>query len=105
MKSVLMDFFDRHVLDAMLPMDVTVLCDLVEHLCGSVVLVRATVMHNMALPLSWLRALFPKFKHDPKLNRADVNPMLDKLVKTLQQFIKSLSMGVENQTSEFEQCF
>lgn len=86
----------------MLPIDASMLCDLVEYLCGSIVLVRANgAFHNVDLPLSWLRVLFPKLEPDPKLKRADIDQTLVKLVRTLAQFVDLLHVGAENKTSEF----
>lgn len=85
----------------MLPIDAGVLCDIIDYLCAIGVLVHAnTTLHNVHLPLSWFRNLFLKVERDPKLKPTVVNSIF-KLIKTLRQFINSLHMGIENQTSMF----
>ncbi|OBZ79120.1 TPR and ankyrin repeat-containing protein 1 [Grifola frondosa] len=50
--------FMKHVLDNQIPIDIAVLCDFLDHLCGSLVISvrfqRDSTLHDVTLPRSWL---------------------------------------------------
>lgn len=101
-KPVFIKFCDRHVTEKKISLSASVFCDLVDYLCASIVLVRAnTDLHNVHLPLSWFKVLFPKVERNPNLKPTDVNPTLFSLVKTLRQVVISLHNGIEPQIGEF----
>ncbi|KDR84732.1 hypothetical protein GALMADRAFT_260438 [Galerina marginata CBS 339.88] len=86
--------FLKHLLDNMLSIDATTLCETIEYLCGSIILVRnKMVLHNITLPRSWLQILLPKVNFDAKAPGLDVNPARDILVMALRQLIDSLHTG------------
>jgi hypothetical protein len=62
----------RHVVDKMLPIDVTTLCEVIDYLCGSIILVRANFyLHNMTLPRSWFITLLRRLKNIMKGAKTD----------------------------------
>lgn len=78
----------------MLPLDAIALCEMIEYLCGSIILIRNKLaLHNVSLPLSWLKNLLPGVDSDPKASAKDINPTLDTLVTVLRQLIGSMYMG------------
>ncbi|KAI0757675.1 hypothetical protein C8Q80DRAFT_1134839, partial [Daedaleopsis nitida] len=59
--------FLNHVLENKLHIDITLLCDLMDHLCGSMVLAirlqgSQGTLHDVTLPKSWLTRLLPKIE-------------------------------------------
>ncbi|KAJ7222624.1 hypothetical protein GGX14DRAFT_558715 [Mycena pura] len=49
--------FVRHIIISQLPINISVLCDVIEHLCACIVVAdrqQRWVIHDMTLPLSWL---------------------------------------------------
>ncbi|KAJ7671947.1 hypothetical protein B0H17DRAFT_1208872 [Mycena rosella] len=49
--------FARHVIQFQLPIHISVLCDVLEHLCACIIIagrLQRGVVHDMTLPLSWL---------------------------------------------------
>ena len=49
----------------MLPIDALVLCDVIDYLCGSVILVRVEYfLHNVTLPRSWFITLLSRLKRE-----------------------------------------
>ncbi|KAF8895020.1 hypothetical protein CPB84DRAFT_1782432 [Gymnopilus junonius] len=86
--------FVKHLLDNMLTLDAIALCELIDYLCGSIILIRNKLaLHNVTLPLSWLKNLLHRVNLDPKANEKDFNPTLDILVTVLRQLIDSMYMG------------
>ncbi|KAI1785582.1 hypothetical protein LXA43DRAFT_1185708 [Ganoderma leucocontextum] len=53
--------FMNHVLEKKVPIDIGVLCDFMDHLCGALILasrIRATgILHDVTLPKSWISRL------------------------------------------------
>lgn len=95
-------FVLRHILDTMLPIDANVLCDLIETMCGSLILIRkSSSFHNITLPLSWLNSLLHHNKLDLSVKILGINPMVNTLVTCLQQLIKSLHTGQQQLGRQF----
>jgi hypothetical protein len=74
----------RHVVAEMLPIDISLLCDFIEKLCGFLVLSKrlqlSSTLHNVTLPKSWLISLAKDIKShrasDTKLYSTFIEPML-----------------------------
>lgn len=83
----------RQVVDKFLPIDINVLCDIIDYLCGAAILVlKDFILHNVTLPLSWFIALLPNLKHDPR-SRNDIRAFVDMLVKSLGQLLDRMHSG------------
>ncbi|KAF4623894.1 hypothetical protein D9613_001576 [Agrocybe pediades] len=83
--------FVKHVVDKMLPIDAGVLCHAVELFCGSVILLRKKMnLHNVNLPLSWLKQLVPMVSFDPR-QVINMNLSLDILLLVIRDLIEVLS--------------
>ena len=58
--------FTSHILDKRIPIDVGVLCDFMDHLCGSLLIasrLRTTAtLHDLTLTKSWLAHLTPSIE-------------------------------------------
>ena len=58
-------FINRHLLTNNVPIDINILCDAIDFLCGAAVLVRKDfVLHNVTLPRSWFITLLRRIKRD-----------------------------------------
>ncbi|KAI9068145.1 hypothetical protein FKP32DRAFT_1672451 [Trametes sanguinea] len=58
--------FLNHIIEKHIPVEVSVLCDYMEHLCGALIISirgRATngTLHDLTLPKSWLTRLIPQY--------------------------------------------
>ncbi|KAF8807162.1 hypothetical protein BYT27DRAFT_7189247 [Phlegmacium glaucopus] len=85
--------FVQQVVDKLLPIDINVLCDIIDYLCGAVILVlRDFILHNVTLPRSWFIALLPNFKNDPKSN-IDIRTSVNALIKSLGQLLDRMYSG------------
>lgn len=84
-------FNNRQVVDKMLPIDVLVLCDVIDYLCGSVILVRVKYsLHNVTLPRSWFINLLRRLKRETQ--GVETN-RLSYLIGSIQQLLDRLQAG------------
>jgi hypothetical protein len=75
----------------MLPIDVRVLCDVIDYLCGSVILVRVKYsLHNMTLPRSWFINLLRRLKRE---TQGVETHRLKYLIGSIQQLLDRLQAG------------
>jgi hypothetical protein len=75
----------------MLPIDILVLCDVVDYLCGSVILVRVKYsLHNMTLPRSWFINLLRRLKRETQ--GVEIH-LLNYLIGSIQQLLERLQAG------------
>jgi hypothetical protein len=75
----------------MLPVDVLVLCDVIDYLCGSVILVRVKYsLHNVTLPRSWFINLLRRLKRETQ--GVETNH-LNYLIGSIQQLLDRLQAG------------
>jgi hypothetical protein len=83
------------VLDKFLPIDVNVLCDIIDYFCGATILVRKNfVLHNVTLPRSWFIALLPNWKYDSRSNNdRDIVASVAKLIKFLGRLLDRMGLG------------
>ena len=82
-------------MDKLLPIDIHVLCDIIDYLCGAVILVlKNFFLHNVTLPWNWFIALLPNLKNDPKLN-IDIRTSVNVLIKSLGQLLDRMHLGKE----------
>ncbi|KAF8974058.1 hypothetical protein BDZ97DRAFT_421872 [Flammula alnicola] len=87
-------FFFKHVLDTMLPIDANVLCQTIDFLCGSIILVRRNfVLHNISLPRSWLKSLLQAVNLADVKWKVDVGQQINVFVASLRKLVDSLYMG------------
>ena len=86
----------------MLPIDVLVLCDVIDYLCGSVILVRVKYsLHNVTLPRSWFINLLRRLKRETQgieTNR------LSYLISSIQQLLDRLQAGTATGGLQWLQC-
>jgi hypothetical protein len=75
----------------MLPIDVIVLCDVIDYLCGSVILVRVNYsLHNTTLPRSWFINLLRRLKRETQ--GVETNG-LSYLIGSIQKLLDRLQAG------------
>lgn len=76
------------MLEKQVPIDISLLCDIMDHLCGSMILAiriqsQEGSLHDVTLPKSWLVRLLPKLENlrskDRQLSRLYKNNMGDLL--------------------------
>ena len=83
----------RQVVDKLLHIDIHVLCDIIDYLCGAVILVlKNFILHNVTLPRSWFIALLPNLKNNPKRN-IDLRTSVNVLIKSLGQLLDRMYSG------------
>ncbi|KAF8222237.1 hypothetical protein L208DRAFT_1381918 [Tricholoma matsutake] len=83
--------FVKQVVDKMLPIDVAALCDIIDYLCGSVILVRVKYsLHNVTLPRSWFINLLWRLKRETQ--GVETNS-LHYLIGSIQQLLDRLQAG------------
>jgi len=76
----------------MLPIDVLVLCDVIDYLCGSVILVRVKYsLHNVTLPRSWFINLLRRLKRE---TQGVGTEYLGCLIGSIKQLLDRLQAGV-----------
>lgn len=81
------------VVDKLLPIDVSVLCDVIDYLCGATILVRKNfILHNVTLPRSWFITLLPNWKNDSRSNN-DIVASVAILIKSLGQLLDRMGSG------------
>ena len=55
-----------HILENRIPVDISLLCDFMDHLCGRLILTirqqSSGTLHDVTLPKSWLESLVPDAK-------------------------------------------
>jgi hypothetical protein len=79
--------------DKLLFIDASVLCDIIDYLCGAVILARKDfVLHNVTLPRSWFIALLPNLKKGSGSNN-DMDASLAVLIKPLGQLLHRMGSG------------
>ena len=75
----------------MLPIDITTLCEVIDYLCGSVILARANFsLHNMTLPRSWFITLLRRLKNNTKGAKTII---LNHLLSSIAQLLDRLQAG------------
>jgi hypothetical protein len=83
----------RQVVDKLLPIDVNVLCDIIDYLCGAAILVRKNLdLHNVTLPRSWFIALLPNLKNDSRSNNG-IDTSVIILINSLGQLLDRMGSG------------
>jgi hypothetical protein len=81
------------VVDKLLPIDVNVLCDIIDYLCGATILVRKNFnLHNVTLPRSWFITLLPNWKNDSRSNN-DIDVSVAILIKSLGKLLDRMGSG------------
>ena len=76
------------------PIDISVLCDAIDFLCGAAVLVRKDfVLHNVTLPRSWFITLLRRIKKDTK---RPATLMLNFLLISVKLLVERLQSGVSS---------
>ena len=75
----------------MLPIDILALCDVIDYLCGSVILVRVKYsLHNVTLPRSWIINLLRRLKRETQGVKTDI---LNYLIGSIQHLLERLRAG------------
>ena len=75
----------------MLPIDITALCEVIDYLCGSIILFRANFsLHNKTLPRSWFITLLRHLKNT-KDAKTD---LLNLLTKSISELLERLQAGL-----------
>lgn len=78
----------------MLPIDIFVLCDVIDYLCGSTILVRVNYsLHNITLPRSWFITLLRRLKRESQGVEFEMN-QLGHLISSIRQLLDRLQAGV-----------
>lgn len=81
-------------MDKLLPIDINVLCDIIDHLCAAAILVLKNFnLHNVTLPRSWFIALLPNLKNESRFNNDDIRASVDVLIKSLGQLLDRMGLG------------
>jgi hypothetical protein len=81
------------VVDKLLPIDVNVLCDIIDYLCGATILVRKNFdLDNVTLPRSWFITLLPNWKNDSRFNN-DIDASVARLIRFLGQLLDRMGSG------------
>lgn len=92
--------FVKHLLTDSVPIDINVLCDAIDFLCGAVVIVRKEfVLHNVTLPRSWFITLLRRIKKDTK---RPATLMLNFLLNSVKLLVERLQSGVGSGQLLFE---
>ncbi|KIM48469.1 hypothetical protein M413DRAFT_440213 [Hebeloma cylindrosporum] len=89
-------FFVKHVIDNLLMIEANVLCQTIDLLCGSIILVlKGSNLHNINLPRSWLNLLLRKNRPSSDGTMAlNINEVVIKMfVVTLGKVVYNLHMG------------
>ena len=78
----------------MLPIDIFVLCDVIDYLCGSTILVCVNYsLHNIILPCSWFITLLRCLKRETQRVEFEMN-QLGYLLSSILQLLDQLQAGV-----------
>lgn len=80
-------------MDKLLLIDINVLCDIIDYLCGMVILVLKNFnLHNTTLPRSWFITLLPNLRNDLKSN-IDIRTSVNVLIQSLGQLLDRMHSG------------
>lgn len=81
----------------MIPIDVLVLCDVIDYLCGSVILVRVKYHdspHNVTLPRSWFINLLRRLKRETQgVETISLSILIDSIRQLLDRLQGGASAG------------
>ncbi|KZT08927.1 uncharacterized protein LAESUDRAFT_811030 [Laetiporus sulphureus 93-53] len=89
-------FFVSHILEHRIPIDICLLCDLLDNLCGALVVERQyqeqSSLHNVVLPMSWLiRAVMWH-----RRTRNTVTNVLPIYFEPLEQLLEQIYSGLQD---------
>ncbi|KAF8955734.1 hypothetical protein BDZ97DRAFT_1926448 [Flammula alnicola] len=76
-----------------LPIDANVLCQTIDFLCGSIILVRRSFVLHISLPRSWLKSLLQAMNLVDVKSKVDVDRQINVFVASLRKLVDSLYMG------------
>lgn len=80
----------RHVLEQFLPIDANTIFDLIDIICGSLILLRRNgILHNVTLPLSQLKNLLLIIKLDTGMKLLNINTLIDMFTTLCKQLIET----------------
>ena len=85
----------RHVIDNGLKIEANVLCQMIDLLCGSIILVlKGSNLHNINLPRSWLNILLRKNRNSDGTMALNISEIVIKrFVVTLGKLAYNLHLG------------
>lgn len=86
----------REVIYDKIPIDTTILCDVLERICGFLIILRRYqpqgTLHNIVLPRGWLLDLLKDFKEGVKNFEDDINHfrLSPKFVRPLEGLLRQI---------------
>jgi len=86
----------RHIIETQLSININVLCDLIDHVCGSLVLSyrQGSNFHNTTLPRSWLLTLPDSIRNNLRKFTGLYRLLYEALAELVNQIYQSSSSGL-----------